>query len=157
MWSPHTWDHMDPRFRKHDQALSFDGRQMPRGLQEQRLCDLSGCARPSASLVAAPDGSVLLVCDTCAEDITGPRPTPKPQAVRPSPADEVPDVPVPEKGHRVGARTSWATWVRAAAGVALAGWGVALLVSQGDAFDAVATTSVGIYLLLDLVRPRFRT
>lgn len=160
--------------------MAYDGKQMPSGSAEDRLCDLDDCPRRSETLVAADDGSILLVCTSCATlmSSTGPGASPGvpaggyevapetvPMRVVPRDEDDTCEFPaireeiaapaaVPAK--RPARARGWAFWLRLLVGTVLTVWGLVLLAGDAGAFDGVVTGAVGGYVLLNLARPRYR-
>lgn len=160
---------MDPRSRRRAQAVTYDGRHMPTGSAGDRLCDLDGCPRGSETLVAAADGSVLLVCTSCATQMSSANgaagggmdtadDTADDTAEFPAIRDEVAaPVPVAEvTGSARTARRGWWFWVRLVLGVVFSTWGAVLLGGDASTFDGVVTAAFGVYVLLDLARPRYQ-
>lgn len=135
--------------RKREQSLTYEGRVLPRGLDESRTCDIASCPGGSESLVSAPGGSVLLVCATHASDLTSP--VVEPVEV---PGGDVTPPPAP--------RQAWVTrervlaLVRVVLGIVLIVWGLSICAGPGDDFDGIVTGTIGAFLVLNRVRPRYR-
>ena len=135
--------------RKPDQSVAFDGISMPRGGQEGRTCDLTGCPQEASALVAAPDGDLLLVCTGHEADLTAPTSTPAIDEPGPMRTRRVRP---PRARARFSARHAWLA-LRLLLGVAMVVWGL-VVAGNGGTVDGLVTGTLGALLVLVSVRPR---